>query len=163
MPYWAAARAQPQREALAQHFLQQVGYTVYLPRLREHRISHGRKIETRPPLFPGYLFVRIVIGWWQAQWCPATRGLVLNCGLPVRVPEAVLAEIRKRERNGLVELPKPPPFKAGERVRIGRGAFRGRLGLYDGQPAPERIAVLLQLLGAERRLELAADAVEAAP
>jgi Transcription termination factor nusG len=83
--YWSAARAQPRREAVAQHFLELQGYTVYLPRLREHRVSHGRKIETRPPLFPGYLFVEIVVGWWQARWCPGTLGLVMNCGLPVRV------------------------------------------------------------------------------
>jgi transcriptional antiterminator RfaH len=163
MAYWAAARSQPQREALAQHFLEQIGYTVYLPRLREHRVRNGRKVEVRPVLFPGYLFCLITNGWWEARWCPGTRGLVMNCGLPVKVPDGVIAAIRKRERNGLVELPKPPPFKPGDCVRIGRGAFRGRLALYDGQPAPERIAVLLQLLGAERRLELAADAVEAVP
>ena len=79
---------------------------------------------------------------------------------PARVPDRVIAEIQSRERNGLVELPKLPRFKPGDPVRIGRGAFQGHLALYDGQPAPERIAVLLQLLGAERRLELAADAVE---
>jgi transcriptional antiterminator RfaH len=160
--YWACARAQPQREAVAQHFLELAGYSVYLPRVREHRVSHGRKIEIRPPLFPGYLFVEIVVGWWQARWCPGTLGLVMNCGLPVRVPDAVLDDIRKREVRGLVELPRPS-LKPGDRVRIGRGPFEGRLALYDGQPAPERVAVLLQLLGAERRLELAADAVEALP
>ena len=160
MSYWAAARAQPQREAAAQHFLQLAGFTVYLPRLRQHRVNHGRKVEVRPPLFPGYLFVEIVVGWWQARWCPGTLGLVMNCGVPVRVPDGVLDAIRARERNGLVELPRLPRFKPGDTVRIGRGAFQGHLALYDGQPAPERIAVLLQLLGAERRLELAADAVE---
>jgi transcriptional antiterminator RfaH len=160
--YWAAARAQPMREAAAQHFLELAGYSVYLPRLRAHRLSHGRRIETRPVLFPGYLFCLITNGWWDARWCPGTRGLVMNCGLPVKVPDDVIAAIRKRERNGLVELPRRPPFKVGERVRIGRGAFRGRLALYDGQPGPERVAVLLQLLGAERRLELAAEAIEQA-
>jgi transcription antitermination factor NusG len=84
----------------------------------------------------------------------------MNCGLPVRVPDGVLDAIRKRERNGLVQLPRPPRFKPGDTVRIGRGPFQGHLALYDGQTAHERIAVLLRLLGAERRLELAADAVE---
>jgi transcriptional antiterminator RfaH len=162
MSYWAAARAQPQRENVAQHFLELAGFTVYLPRLREHRINHGRRIETRPPLFPGYLFCQILNGWWQARWCPGTVGLVMNGGAPVRVPDVVLDAIRARERNGLVELPKLPRFKPGDTVRIGRGAFQGRLALYADQPAPERVAILLQLLGAERRLELAADAVEPA-
>jgi transcriptional antiterminator RfaH len=161
MSYWTAARAQPQREALAQHFLQLSGYAVYLPRLRQHRMSHGRRIETRSVLFPGYLFVEIVAGWWEARWCPGTLGLVMNCDVPVRVPDKVIAEIRSRERNGLVEL--PSRLRRGDWVRLTRGPFAGRLALFAGMAAHERVAVLLQLLGSERRLELAADAVEAVP
>jgi len=29
------------------------------------RRSHGRKIVSTPPLFPGYLFVLVVQGWWM--------------------------------------------------------------------------------------------------
>jgi transcriptional antiterminator RfaH len=162
MPYWAAARAQSQREALAQHFLELAGYAVYLPRMRQHRVSHGRKIETRPPLFPGYLFVEIVVGWWEARWCAGTLGLVMSCGLPLRVPDKVVAEIKSRERNGLVELPKAPRFRRGDKVRITSGAFSDRLAIYQGQAAHERIAVLLRLLGGERHLELPEGDVEVA-
>jgi hypothetical protein len=43
------------------------GYKVYQPLLREQRRSHyGRKIIATPPLFPGYLFVWVVKGWWDA-------------------------------------------------------------------------------------------------
>jgi transcriptional antiterminator RfaH len=161
MAYWVAARARPQREALAQRFLELSGYAVYLPRLREHRVSHGRKIETRPPLFPGYLFCQIIVGWWDARWCPGTLGLVMNCGLPARVPDSVVYGIRRRERNGLIELPRPPRFRPGDRVRIGQGPFKGHLALYAGQPAPERIAVLLAILGGSQRVTLAADVIEA--
>src|SRR5262245_26639906 len=159
--YWAAARAQPQREALAQHFLEQIGYTVYLPRLRAHRVSHGRKVEVRPVLFPGYLFCLITNGWWDARWCPGTRGLVMNGGLPCVVSDKVLDEIRKRERNGLVELPKPPPARPGDRVRVLHGPFAGHGGLYAGMKARERVEVLLAILGSAHRVTLADDAVEA--
>src|SRR5262245_18490027 len=152
MSYWAAARAQPSREAAAQFFLQQKGYTVYLPRLRQHRVSHGRKIETRPPLFPGYLFIEIVVGWRQARWCPATLGLVMNGGLPVHVPDGVIAEIRSRECNGLVEL--PSRLRRGDRVRVTAGPLAGRLWLFEGMAGSERVAVLLRLFNSPRRLEL---------
>jgi transcriptional antiterminator RfaH len=158
MAFWVAVRAQPRREALAAHFLGLAGYTVYLPRLREHRVSHGRKIETRPPLFPGYLFAEILAGWWAAHWCPATRGLVMSSGLPARVPDAVIAEIRARERNGLITLPKPPLARPGDAVRVLCGPFAGRLAIYAGMKPRERVEVLLGLLG---RVTLAADAVEA--
>jgi transcriptional antiterminator RfaH len=162
MPFWCAARAQPQREALAQHFLELAGYGVYLPRLRQHRVNHGRKVETRPPLFPGYLFVWIELQWHSARWCPGTLGLVMNCGLPVPVPDRVLDEIRKREVRGLVELPRAPRLKRGDSIRVKYGPLAGHTGLYDGMKAHERVAVLLRLLGSERRLELASDAVERA-
>jgi transcriptional antiterminator RfaH len=159
MSYWAAARAQPQREALAQRFLELKGYTVYLPRLREYRTNHGRRIETRAVLFPGYLFCLITNGWWEARWCPGTRGLVMNCGLPVRVPEGVLDDIRKREVRGLVEL--PCRLKRGDPVRVLRGPFREQLALYQGQNGHERVAVLLSLLGGQHRVRLPRGDVEA--
>jgi transcriptional antiterminator RfaH len=160
--YWAAARTQPQREAVAQHFLELAGYAVYLPRLREHRVRGSRKIETRPVLFPGYLFVEIVVGWWQARWCPGTLGLVMNAGVPVRVPDRVLDDIRKREVGGLIELPRHSKFRTGERLRVTQGPLAGHVGLYAGMKPRERIEVLLAILGGAQRVTLAADAVEQA-
>jgi transcriptional antiterminator RfaH len=162
VPFWAAARAQPKREAVAQHFLELAGYRCYLPRLREQRISRGRKIEVRPPLFPGYLFVLIELQWHAARWCPGTLGLVMNCNLPARVPDAVVDDIRQRERNGLIELPKPPKFRPGDRVRVLHGPFTDHIGLYADMKPRERVEVLLALLGGQRRLELAVDAIERA-
>jgi hypothetical protein len=64
------ARSEPNREATAASFLGRSGYGVYLPRLRENRSSHGRRVVTMPPLFPNYLFVRIEAGWWKAATSP---------------------------------------------------------------------------------------------
>jgi transcriptional antiterminator NusG len=161
MPYWAAARAQPQREAVAQHFLSLKGFPVYLPRLREQRVRNGRKVEVRPVLFPDYLFVQVIAGWWEARWCPGTLGLVMNAGAPVRVPEAVLADIRRREVGGLVELPRTP-IKRGDRVRVTRGPLEGHVGLYAGMKPRERVEVLLAILGGAQRVELPRGDVEAA-
>jgi len=70
MAYWCAARLLAQREHLALRFLALNGYTTYFPQLRERRVSRGRKIEVRPPLFPGYCFVAIELQWHTARWCP---------------------------------------------------------------------------------------------
>jgi transcriptional antiterminator RfaH len=163
MPYWAAAQLQPQRERLALHCLAGAGYAVYLPRLRQHRVSHGRKIVTAPPLFPGYLFVLIELQWHTARWAPGVVRVVLDGASPARVPDAVIAEIRSRERNGLVELPRPPWFKPGDRVRVLHGPLAGHVGLYAGMRPRERVEVLLAILGGAQRVTLAADAVERVP
>jgi transcriptional antiterminator RfaH len=123
-------------------------------------VRNGRKIEVRPVLFPGYLFCLIAGGWWQASWCPGTLGLVMNGGLPVHVPDKVIAEIRSRERGGLVELPRAG-LKRGERVRVLHGPLAGHIGLYAGMKPRERVEVLLSLLGGQQRVTLSQGDVEA--
>jgi len=58
---------------------------------------------------------------------------------PGHVPDNVIAELRSRERDGLVELPEPRGLQPGDRVRIVSGAFRERLALNAGQTAHERV------------------------
>jgi transcriptional antiterminator RfaH len=101
--YWCAARLQPRHENYATYCLTVLGYTLYLPRLRERRVARGRKVETRPPLFPGYLFVFVELQWSQARWCPGVLTLIMDGDGPARVPDSVIAEIRGRERDGLIE------------------------------------------------------------
>jgi Transcription termination factor nusG len=59
MAYWACARLEPRREAVAQHFLKLAGYEVYIPQVREQRLRRSRRIEVIAPLFPAYAFIVI--------------------------------------------------------------------------------------------------------
>jgi transcriptional antiterminator RfaH len=162
MSYWAVARLEPHREQLALRCLGLAGYETYFPRLREHRISHGRRIEIRPPLFPGYCFLTVEAQWYAARWSIGVIGLIMDGIRPARVADQIIDDLRKRERNGLIELPKRPALQPDDQVRILQGPFAGHLGLYAGQRAHERVLVLLALLGGQQRVELARDAVELA-
>ena len=66
--YWACAQVEPWRERLASYCLTLAGYEIYQPLLLEQHRSHGRRITVTPPLFPGYLFLWVVSGWWNARW-----------------------------------------------------------------------------------------------
>jgi transcriptional antiterminator RfaH len=79
---------------------------------------------------------------------------------PAKVPDAVIEEIRGREHKGTIELPKRM-LKSGDRVRILAGPFKGHLAIYVGMSAHERVAVLLQILGAATRVTLASADVQA--
>jgi len=150
MSYWTAAHLQPHREALALHFLKLNGYTTYFPRLHERRARRGRWIDYTPPLFPGYAFVSIELQWHRARWAFGVINLIMDGIQPARVPDTVIAEIRGRERNGLVVLPKaprPPSLQPGTPVKIVHGPFSGVFGLYAGMKPGERVEVLLELLG----------------
>src|SRR5262249_62410662 len=112
--FWACARLEPRREALAAHCLALAGFSVYTPRLREQRVLRGRRVEVNPPLFPGYCFVAIVLQWHAARWCPGVRGLIMHGAQPTRVADAVIDEIRSRERGGFVDLSSPPRPRPGD-------------------------------------------------
>jgi transcriptional antiterminator RfaH len=159
--FWACARLEPQRERLALRTLALAGYVSYLPRLRQQRISHGRRITTTPPLFPGYAFVLIELQWHTARWAFGVRNLIMDGMAPARVPEGVIAGIRARERDGLVELPRTAKYAPGARLRILQGPLTNHVGLYQGMKPHERVEVLLAILGGSQRVTLAADAVEA--
>jgi transcriptional antiterminator RfaH len=161
MPYWACAQLLPSKAALALHCLAAADYVVYYPRLREERRSFGRRIEVRPPLFLNYAFVQIELQWYRARWCPGVCRLVTaGDGRPAIVAEAIISEIKARECNGLVELPKPR-LEPGAKVRVSEGPLSGIEGLCTGMRPRQRIEVLLQLLGAQQRVTLPARDVEA--
>ena len=157
--YWCCAQVEPRRERLASHCLGLAGYKIYQPLLREQRRSHGRKIIASPALFPGYLFVWVVRGWWDARWAPGVIRLIMDGLLPARVPDAVIPEIKSRERNGFVVLPQPRGL-IGRRVRVLQGPLQEQIGLLAALRPHERVLVLLQLLGGERPVELARSTIE---
>jgi transcriptional antiterminator RfaH len=161
--YWCCAQVEPRRERLASHCLGLAGYEIYQPLLRQQRRSrHGsRKIIVTPPLFPDYLFVWVVRGWWDARWSPGVFRLIMDGLLPARVPDAVISEIRSRERDGLIELPKLRGLTPGMRVKVLQGPLQDHIGLLAALRPHERVLVLLQLLGGQQRVELARSAIEA--
>jgi transcriptional antiterminator RfaH len=154
--FWAVARVEVQREAVAMRFLAMNGFESYLPVLAEKRRVRNRNVVVKTPLFPAYLFVLIREGhWWSAHHCPGVVALIKDGPSPAAVPDAVITEIRNRERNGVITLARHP-IRRGARVRVIAGALAGNLGMFDGMRGPERVAVLLGSL----RATLPADAVE---
>ena len=159
--YWCCAQVEPRRERLASYCLGLAGYEIYEPRLREQiRSRSGRRIVRTPPLFPGYLFLWVVSGWWNARWSPGVVRLIMDGLQPARVSDAIINEIRSRERNGLVELPKLYGLKPSMRVRVVSGPLSEQIGMVAALRPHERVLVLLQLLGGQQRVELARSAVE---
>ena len=136
MAQWSALRLQPYREQLALSELARAGFETCAPRILRRLYAKGRKIETMPLLFPGYIFVLIVLQWHAARFAPGVIGLIMDGERPARVPDFVIDELRSRDHNGIIKLSgKPPPalpvFRAKERLRVQTGPLRGLFGLYS--------------------------------
>ena len=78
---------------------------------------------------------------------------------PARVADHMI-DLRKRERNGLIDLSQRSRLKPGNRVRLLRGPFAGHLVIFAGMKPRERVEVLLTFLGAQQRVTLPQDDVE---
>jgi len=142
------------------HCLALAGYQTYYPRLRDRRIRHGRRVELRPALFPGYAFIAVELQWHAARWTAGVINLIMDGVGPARVPDAVIAEIRSREVGGLIELAPSLPLRRDARVRILRGPFTGHLAIFADMRPRQRVEILLQLLGGEQRVTLATKDIE---
>jgi hypothetical protein len=103
--YWCVARSEPSRESAAAHFLALAGYGVYLPRVHEQRTTHGRRYAVTAALFTNYLFVRIEVGWWSARWACGVSSLIMDGPQPARLADAIVSELKGRERKGVIVLP----------------------------------------------------------
>jgi transcriptional antiterminator RfaH len=161
--YWACARLESRREAVAEHFLRLAGYEVYVPQVREQRLRRSRRVEVVAPLFPAYGFIAIERQWHSARWSIGVTAIIMDGTAPARVADQVIDEIRRREVRGAVELPQAPGMKVGERVRILGGPFQGHFGLYAGMKPHARVEVLLALLGSRQRVTLPRSGIELAP
>ena len=165
MPYWVA-HLQSGRFRLALACLQERGYSAYYPMLAGPKVG-GRRSSV-VGLFVNYCFVaaRSDGHWWDAGHAPGVVRLVgrdRGRGAPVMLDDTEVDMIRKREgRDGLVRLPRPRGLQPGDKVKILRGPFEGRIAtLHSAMNGHQRVAVLLAVLGGERRAELPRDAVRA--
>jgi transcriptional antiterminator RfaH len=163
---WYVVQTQSNAEHKAVAHLSRQGFNTYLPRYLK-RLRHARRMKTvAAPLFPRYLFVTIdmtVQRWRSINSTVGVSRLVSASDQPVPVAEQIIAMLKQREDDaGFVKLDRHPSFCVGDKIRVFDGVFTDCLGLYDGMPDYDRVAILLDLLGRKVRVVLDADLVVAA-
>jgi transcriptional antiterminator RfaH len=166
MTGWYVVQTQPNAESKAVAHLERQSFAAYLPRYLKRR-RHARRVDiVAAPLFPRYLFVEVDLAiqrWRSIYSTVGVSHLVCTGDVPALVPGHVVALLKEREdAAGLIQLDCQSLFRRGEKIRVRDGVFSDCLGLYDGMPDRDRIAVLLDLLGRKVRVLLSAEAVAAA-
>jgi transcription antitermination factor NusG len=136
--HWYALQTRSRHERVVTHQLQLRGFSSFLPVVTEvHRWSDRRKlIET--PLFPSYVFVRLVPTSQARVQVLRTDGVVRFVGQHAEgtpIPDEQIESVRTLLSHR-VPCTRQPFVKAGQRVRIHGGALEGVEGFVvsaDGQ------------------------------
>jgi transcriptional antiterminator RfaH len=124
---WFVVRSKPRKEECAVRHLTRRGVEVFFPRILEP-IGLGNDWTT-VPLFPGYLFVEIVLlnDFHQIIWTPGVKGFVAFGEVPTAIQSRVVQFLQHEAGPDGVIRP-ARRFHKGDRVRIKRGPFAGLIG-----------------------------------
>jgi transcriptional antiterminator RfaH len=156
---WYVVSTNARREEFAATQLAQRAVPVLVPRLALER--RGRIVVR--PLFPGYLFARLVLPTEAARvvWTPGVRRLVTFEGEAPSVPDAAIEFLVAQAGPDGVIVSRPRPLPIGRRVRVTSGPFAGLVGIIENPPdARGRVSVLMDILRHQTRVSLDAAWLE---
>ena len=161
---WYLILTKPCGEALARANLERQDFEVYLPRVAVAVRRQGRWCQSVAPLFPRYLFLHLNEGRQALAPVRSSLGVsdVVRFGAHYAiVPDGIIQDLQKRAdpETGLHRLATPSALVGGEPVRVAAGAFEGLSGVFERHAGPDRVVVLLSLLGQEAAVHIPAEFV----
>lgn len=159
---WYCLHTAPKQEnKVALVLKRELGLEVFAPRIRFRRMRLGQPLWATEALFPGYVFARFEYFERRRQInaLPGVTSVVHFGDRVVPIDDAVMAELRSLVRdNETVEV--TADLQPGSEVVITGGSLRGlRVLVTRVIPARQRIAILLELLGSSREVEIERDRV----
>ena len=131
-------------------------FNVLVPKEKKVKIRGSKRITTEEKIFPGYVFVEMIVNddsWYVVRNTPQVTGFVGSGITPVPVDEKQMEEIKKRisEEGPEFKL----DFEVGDLVKITDGPFKdleGKLSEVDKEKG--KIKVMVSIFGRETPVEL---------
>ena len=146
MNNWHLIFTKPHQEKVALDNLTHQNYQCYLPLINTEKILRGKKILSKEPMFPRYLFVRLSHDGKQ-NWSPirSTKGvshLVNFGGLAVSMDDQTMDNLQQKIDKALVVK----VFSIGDKVEILKGPFKGMEAIFNTYKGEERAMLLLNFM-----------------
>lgn len=145
---WFAVHTLPNREfgALAQLGVQ--GFESFLP-THWKTVRHARQFrQVKAAFFPRYLFVRLDLDrdrWRSVNGTFGVSGLIMEGERPKPVPHGIVECLADMSAAGVLSF--SPVLEPGQDVKILSGPFASLVGTLQRIDAPNRVRVLLDILG----------------
>ena len=163
MKEWFAVSTSGNNEYVALLNLKKQNFETYYPRYKKIT-KHARKLKTViKPLFPGYLFVNLDVekqSWSKINSTFGVKKLITMGSKPVSLSERIIEDLKGREDiNGITNIIADVPYEKGDKILINDGPLQGKIGVFDGLSADQRIKVLFEILGRNIGLTVSAMSV----
>ncbi len=161
---WYCIHTKPKKEPYVQKYLhQELELATYYPQLSRKRVIRRVKKTVLEPLFPRYLFCRLELAtsYRAVTYARDVLGVVSSGDVPIEVPDHTVEQLQSWiERYAeSIELALKP--KQGDRVKITEGPMQGLEAIFLSDPSQnERIALLLDLMNSQARVQIRRDQVE---
>jgi len=140
---WYLVMSKPREEERAYENLVYQQYNCYLPKVKIEKIKQGKKIQLLEPLFPRYLFVQlnsITDNWGPVRSTLGVSNMVRFGDSYAKVPDSVIEDINYFSSEHQESL-----FKAGEKLVVKSGPFKGQTVEFLRISSDYRAMVLLEL------------------
>jgi transcriptional antiterminator NusG len=136
--------------------LQNKVFQVLVPTEETVEIKGGKRIEKVKKMFPGYVFLEMILddeSWYMIRETPGVARFIGTKVQPTPVSgkemQRVLKQLGKEEK--LLEI----SFEKGEGVRVISGAFRGYTGTVDEVNAEKgKLKILINIFGRDTPVEV---------
>ncbi len=155
---WMVLHTKSRQEKAVARFLAAAGSRYYLPLIDRVNVIRGRKLVSRIPLFPSYVFLS---GDLEDGYAAVATKRVCRL-IQVRDQERLrgdLEQIRAALLRG-ADLYHCPFAVVGAWCRVIKGPFEGVEGVVSRQLGRNRLALQIRTLGIGALLEIDADLLE---
>lgn len=148
MANWFVLNTKPKKEWQVEKLFTEGGIEIYNP-----KYMHDKRIK---PFFPGYEFIYFDFPL-QYQLVRYTRGVKRVVGTqegPIPIPEEIIAGIKSREINGLIELLKyGVEPETGDEIEVVEGPLKGLRGIFEKKlDDKDRVLILLNYVTYQGKL-----------
>ncbi len=145
---WYAVSTRSRQEKTAASMLENLEVAHFLPLIEEERQWSDRKQKVTLPLFPGYMFVQIARSsefQLRVLKVPGIVDFVGNRNGPQAIPESEIENVRALVSHGVGCSPHPF-LKAGDRVRVVRGALAGVEGTLSRCGGQSNLVISVEMI-----------------
>ncbi|MEZ7892487.1 MAG: transcription termination/antitermination protein NusG [Candidatus Wallbacteria bacterium] len=134
-------------------------FTVVVPKEKIVELKDGKRIEIERKVFPGYIYVEMMLtddSWYVVRNTPGVTGFIGFGNKPTPLPEKDVQGIMKFLGYGeqKQEVGKSI-YKVGQKARVIDGPFAGFTGVIDSVYAERHVVkLMLKIFGRDTSVEL---------